>query len=64
MEYPLNWNTGFDGPFKKNPNKKQEPFLIEDRWYIYLYNDELNQEFIYGYSEDLYYLENEFPYSI
>jgi hypothetical protein len=60
MEYPTNWNKGFQEPLRIAAGGKEEPFLRGGKWYLRIYDAEKNKQFVYSYSEDILYPEDQF----
>lgn len=55
-EYPTNWNVGF---YPINTDSKiklmngETPFKIGDRWYLYVWDMEKNDNAVYDYASDM-----------
>lgn len=58
LELPTNWEKGFTGNIALP--KGEEPFLFNKKWYIYVWDKEVNDNAVYSYSEDVYIPYGEF----
>lgn len=55
---PTDWNSGFTAPHR--PATDEVPFLVNGRWYLYVYNSEKRDQDVFSYSEDRFYTYAEF----
>ena len=62
LEPPTNWEKGFTENIALP--KGEEPFLFNKKWYIYVWDKEVNDNVVYSYSEDIYIPYKEFQNTI
>lgn len=60
LNYPTNWNKGFQEPLRIAAGGKEEPFLKDGKWYLRVYDSEKMKHFIYSYNNDMLYPEDQF----
>lgn len=60
MNYPTNWNKGFQEPLRIAAQGQEEPFLKDNKWYLRVWDSEKKQHYIYSYSDDRLYPEDHF----
>lgn len=60
MEYPTNWNKGFQEPLRIAAGGAEVPFLKDGKWYLRVYDGEKSRHYVYSYSDDMIYPEDQF----
>lgn len=52
-DFPTNWQTGFDHPFRIGGGGTERPYLQNGQWHIYLWNVVDGKHYVYNYSTDM-----------
>lgn len=54
-EMPIDWDKGFDYPYRIGCNGTETPYTKNGKWFLYVYNVKDKQHYVYSYSDDRYY---------
>jgi hypothetical protein len=49
---PSNWQAGHIAPYRLY--QSESPFLINGRWFLYVFDESVRDNAVYSFSEDIY----------